>query len=47
MTAMNHQCGKCLVTVWLQEIDDGKEDWCGAADADCGCVPAEEEYEDD
>lgn len=42
MTTVNHQCYKCLATVWLQEIDDGEETWRGAADADCGCGRAEE-----
>lgn len=50
MTTVNHQCSKCLVTVWLQEIDDGKQRWRGAADADCGCTSRDESadpYDDD
>lgn len=37
MTTVNHQCYKCLATVWLQEIEDGEDQWRGSADADCGC----------
>ncbi len=50
MTTVNHQCSKCLVTVWLQKIDDGEDGWRGSADADCGCAGAEDgadTYEDD
>jgi len=42
MTTVNHQCFKCLITVWLQEINDGEDIWYGAVDADCGCVSYED-----
>jgi len=49
MTKINHQCHRCLATAWIQEIDDGKDEWRGALDADCGCATDEqsEDYDDD
>lgn len=43
MSTVNHQCHKCLTTVWIQELDDGEEGWRGAADADCSCNSGEQD----
>lgn len=42
MSTVNHQCHKCLATVWVQELDDGEEVWRGTADADCGCASSDD-----
>lgn len=49
MTMINHQCWHCATTVWVQEIHDGRDEWRGAADADCGCADAAtgDDWDDD
>ena len=42
MSTVNHQCYKCLATVWIQEFEDDEDGWRGAADADCGCASSED-----
>ena len=47
MTIYNDQCYKCYCSTYYEEVDDGKDDYVGGANSDCGCDDTDEGYYDD
>jgi hypothetical protein len=47
MTIYNVQCYKCYCSTSYNVVDDGKDDYVGGANSDCGCNDPDDFDDDD